>query len=197
MMTAMHRNKLFLILIATALVLGAAYAAYQYLPGVAGVQEKPPAATFPYLSETYGIAFEYPETYTLTQLDVAASGNPAPGFHQINITDTKMLEAAPANGEGPPAISVQIFRNTGGESLLSWIKSTQLSNFNLSLDKKTYNAQIGGADALAYTWDGLYPGNSFVFRHGNYLFMVSATYMTPEDPILADFTEMLKSIRLQ
>jgi len=153
--------------------------------------------TFPYVNDTYGISFKYPITYTLTQFNETNTQSASGKQHVVTIIETKLLEDAPENGEGPVSITVDIYPNPTKMSVDSWIKTKSQSNFNLSVDKKTYETQIDGEEALAYTWDGLYRGNSFVFAHKGNIFLVSGTYMNPEDRILLEFTELLKSIELR
>jgi hypothetical protein len=79
----------------------------------------------------------------------------------------------------------------------TWIQQTPSSNFGLSVDKEMHDATVGGAPAIAYTWDGLYRGNSFVFAHKGNIVVASVTYLTTDDRILRDFTGVLKSVRLE
>ena len=194
----MHLNAahkmILLAIVAAMFVAGGAYMLYQGRPQNTVPQQ---VDTFPYMSDAYGITFDYPSTYTLTQSDVKDYENPKNNHHAITIIETKSLEATPVNGEGPTSITVNIYPNSANEGVLSWVKNMSQSNFNLSADKKTYDAQVGGTGAVAYTWDGLYLGNSFALSHRGYIFVLSSTYITPEDSILGVFTEVLKSVQLR
>jgi hypothetical protein len=145
-----------------------------------------------YASAAYGISFSYPDTYTLQERDISD----APAHHSITLVDSGDRAATPEGGEGPTAITFDVYP-ADGKDTETWIESTKASNFDLSVDKEMRDAVVGGAPAVAYTWDGLYRGNSFVFAHKGNVVMASVTYMTTDDKILSDFTEVLKTIELK
>ncbi|HVU75535.1 MAG TPA: hypothetical protein VHD38_01700 [Candidatus Paceibacterota bacterium] len=145
-----------------------------------------------YESTAYGISFSYPETYTLQESDISEGAK----HHEISLIDTKALASAPSESEGPTAMTFDIYP-ANGKDTETWIEQTQASNFNLSVDKQMHDATVDGTPAVAYTWDGLYRGNSFVFAHKGNIVMASVTYMTTDDQILKDFTGVLKSVQLQ
>ena len=61
-----------------------------------------------YMNDTYGISFEYSDTYALQEREV---GN-AQRYHQmLTLIDKEALANIPQNGEGPPTINVDIFQN--------------------------------------------------------------------------------------
>lgn len=174
--------------ISAALLLVAVIAGYFIYASMAAA----PVPGKTYENSAYGISFSYPETYTLEERDVTQ----APAHHSIIITDTQALAAAPAESEGPTAMTFDIYP-ANGKDTETWIEQTQASNFNLSVDKEMHDATVGDAPAVAYTWDGLYRGNTFVFAHKGNIIMASATYLTTDDQILKDFTSVLKSVKLQ
>jgi hypothetical protein len=145
-----------------------------------------------YESGIYGISFTYPETYTLQEHD-AKDGK---ARHTITLTRSEELANIPEGGEGPTAMTFDIYPAKGMDTE-TWIESADASNFTLSVDKQMHDATVGGAPAVAYTWDGLYRGNSFVFAHKGNIIMASVTYMTTDDKILSDFTGVLQSVKLQ
>ena len=171
------------LIIAAALIAG--FFIYRGLPGQT-------MAGKTYESTTYGISFTYPETYTLQERNIT-EGTP---HYSVTLVDTDDLTGVPEGGEGPTAMSFDIYP-AGGKDTETWIEQSQASNFNLSVDKVMHDATVGGMPAVAYTWDGLYRGNSFVFAHKGNIIMASATYMTTDDQILKDFTNVLKSVSLK
>lgn len=147
-----------------------------------------------YQNERYGIAFKYPDTYALQEREV---GNGERAHYSIVLADRIALEHMPKAGEGPPAITVDIYQNDiDKQSVDEWVRNTSASNFKISLDSTLMPARVAGADAEKYTWDGLYRGDSVVFAHRGSIIMMSVTYPTPRDQIRADFSDMLASVSL-
>lgn len=168
-------------------VIGAAVAislgAYAFL---GGLKQVPMQA---YANAEYDISFEYPQTYSLEERDTA-------GRHTIVIADKEALAEAPQNGEGPTAITVDIFDNPKRQTPSVWVRSDQASNFQLS-DGTLASSTVSGKESVAYLWDGLYRGESYVFTHKDNILMFSVTYLTPQDQIKKDFTNLLKSLKIQ
>jgi len=147
-----------------------------------------------YSSATHGIAFQYPQSYALEER--TAQGASAPR-HTIVIADREALAEAPENGEGPTSITVDIFPNPSGQTPEAWVRSNNQSNFQLAVNGTLATSNVSGKSAVAYTWDGLYRGDSYVFAHTGNILMFSVTYMTPEDTIRDDFARLLQTLELQ
>ncbi|MDB5238169.1 MAG: hypothetical protein JWM46_439 [Candidatus Kaiserbacteria bacterium] len=152
-----------------------------------------------YTSSTYGITFNYPSNYTLSQKDVKTdASNKVSAHHAITLVSNSAK--AVNNGEGPTAITIDIYPNPKKLLVQDWIKNTDASNYKLAVDPKMQDALVGnmgGTNAYAYTWSGLYNGNSFVFTHKNNIVMASVTYLTTKDVILNDFIQIMSTLRLK
>jgi len=146
-----------------------------------------------YSSVDYGISFTYPETYVLTE---RALGNGERSHHNITLMDREAAANIPQNGEGPTAITIDFIQNDIEKlSVRDWINNDSRSNFKLSPDGELISTTIAGKEALTYTWDGLYRGQSIVFAHKDAIVMYSVTYMTPGDKIVSDSIEIFESIQ--
>lgn len=143
-----------------------------------------------YESAEYGISFSYPETYALEERD-------AEGRHTIVLADKAALAAAPQNGEGPTAITFDIIQNTDNLAPSAWVKANPASNYQLSPDGTLASSTRDGAEAVAYVWDGLYRGESYVFSHGKDIVMATVTMLEPSDRIKKDFEAILRTLVLQ
>lgn len=147
-----------------------------------------------YSSDRYGISFEYPKTYVIDEREVGDSHR---SHYSITLFEQKALENMPQNGEGPTAITIDIFQNDlDALSIDQWVRGTSYSNFKLSQDGLIATTSLARVPALSYTWDGLYRGESVVFAHAGAIVMLSVTSLTPQDNIRADFTKLLDSISL-
>lgn len=154
----------------------------------------PEVQNISYATSTYNIAFTYPNHYSLEEREV---GDAHRGRYFIALMQKKDLPL-PQGGEGPPAITVDIFQNNlDKQSVENWIKNSNPSNYKLSPDGVFASTTVDGAPALHYRWDGLYNGQSIVFAHKDTIIMVSVTSLTPDDQTLKDFPAFLSSIDLR
>jgi len=142
----------------------------------------------PYGNPAYGLSFEYPESYQLGEAEVG-------GRHVITLVDKAFLAASTTASEGPTSISVEIFPNTRNLTPSEWVKATPASNFVLSPDGTLASSTQAGKEAVAYLWDGLYRGESYVFSQRESIYMFSVTYMDTDDRIRRDFVRLLKSVQ--
>lgn len=147
-----------------------------------------------YQSDEYDISFRYPETYALSEHDVE-------GRHTIVLVDKEALAAASLSnqnpGEGPTTITFDVIDNSENLAPSAWVKADSASNFQLSPDGTLASSTRDGAEAVAYVWDGLYRGESYVFDHGSRLVMATVTMLEPTDTIKKDFERILRSLVLQ
>ncbi len=156
-------------------------------------QTAAPTTSLPsFSSSPYGIAFTYPDSYSLTEKEV---GTTKRLHHQIVLINKKDLPL-PKDGEGPPTITIDIRDNsTDKQSLDSWVKNYNVSNFKLP--NGTYaTTTVDGIPAITYAWSGLYEGETTVFLHKGNIVVVSVTYLSAKDQIHGDYQYILNSIQL-
>lgn len=150
-----------------------------------------------YKNDTYGVSFTYPKELYLEEKEV---GNAERGHYVISLTENtdtnKKLRKGGIIGEGPTAITLDIFQNNIDKTLLvDWIKGVSYSNFKLS-NGVYATTSIAGVTGYMYDWDGLYRGHSIVFAYKESIVMVSVTNLTPEDKLLKDFQIIISSLVL-
>lgn len=96
--------------------------------------------------------------------------------------------------EGPLAVSVMVYTNTENESAAVWaLRHPQESNSELAQDE-VREAVVGGANAVAYRIDGLYPADTYVVAHGGYVYVFSGMYDSADAPIRTEFQFILDTI---
>lgn len=143
-----------------------------------------------YYDERYGIAFNFPENYEISDRDINAK------HHTILIVDKVASSSVPADSEGPTAITIDIFNSPSTLAADRWIKNTQESNYKLSNDAALATTTVSTIPAFAYPWSGLYQATSIVFPHASRIYMMSVTYDAPSDLIVKDFAGIVASVQL-
>ncbi len=138
-----------------------------------------------YENQQFGVSFTYPEGYVLTERSLE---------DRYAITVVREEDALPPeNGEGPTAITVEVFTNASTTE--DWL-ATNASNYQLG--GGTYlETSVASAPALRYGWSGLYEGETTAFVHEGRVIAVSVTYLTPQDQIRADYEALLASMSLK
>ncbi len=147
-----------------------------------------------YTNVEHGISFTYPDTYILNEMEV---GNGERWHYNITLIDKEAAANVPQNGEGPISITIDIFQNNLDKlTIAEWVNNVSYSNFKLILGGALTSITLADKEALAYTWDGLYRGDSIVFEHDGNIVMLSVTYLSPEDDIISDFVNIALSLEL-
>lgn len=149
-----------------------------------GSAEAPVQTGNMYTSATHGVSFSYPDGYTLEERDES-------GAHIITLMNGADLPA-PEDGEGPTAITVQIVPNSAGQTTEEWIRTSPLSNFRLGGGTPA-EVLVGTESALAFAWDGLYPGTTIAQVRGDRVYAFSVTYLSTEDLIRTHFAQVVAS----
>lgn len=187
----MSTNKL----IVGILVLGVILGAIIYSGGKPNIPKVTSVETRTYVSDTLGIKFDYPSNYIL---DEKNTGSPERGRYTITLIENtpgnQDLISGKVQGEGPVAITIDIFQNDLDKyTAEKWIMGVNDSNFKLG-NGETASTTVGNMKGLEYSWSGLYEGKSHVISTSNYIYMFSVTRMTPDDQILKDFDALLNSV---
>lgn len=184
----MQTNWIYALLVVIILGAGAAYYLTQKPADTTGSQVTDARQLKTYYDERYGMAFNFPDSYDVSDREVSAT------HHAIVLVDKAASATMPANSDGAPTITVDIFTKPSTLQADKWIKATKESNFVTGTTLAT--TTVAAIPAVAYPWDGLYPGTSIVFPHSGRMYMVSVTYNAPTDQIYKDFAGVIASVQL-
>lgn len=145
-----------------------------------------------YSSAAYGIEFRYPSSYELVERDLPGSAQRR--HHVITLMRIADLPV-PQESEAPPAITIEMIQNDLDDlTTEGWIKASGASNFKQSIDGRLSSTTIAGQQALSYTWDGLYRGDTTAIARPAYAYAFTVTYLTPEDGIRRDLGGILQTV---
>jgi hypothetical protein len=147
-----------------------------------------------FTSTSAGLSFAYPSSLFVTEKE---TGTPTKQQHSIvlvkNTPDNHALMdgTAPVAGEGPTAITIDIYQNTQKLAVRDWI--THDTNWTVATKSAT-DTTVAGLPAVTYPWSGLYEGKSYIVAHGDKIYVLSVTWLTPEDQIIKDVDMVLNSL---
>jgi hypothetical protein len=146
-----------------------------------------------YSSVEYGITFSYPESYALSEIDTPGSGMRK---HHVITLMRKADLPPPVNGEGPPAITIEMYQNDlEKQTTEEWIRNTSASNFKLGEGKLT-EIMVAGLPALSYRWSGLYEGTTIALAQQKWVYVLTVTYLEMGADIIQDFVAIRDSVRI-
>ena len=194
------RNDIVLILLAILLVGGGGYWIWQR-----NVADVPPAGSGPeaisgtekrYESREHALSFSYPEHYLLVEKDASSS------HHEILLVEdteeNRELFLGSGSGiarEGPIAITIDVHKNSSGQSAEDWARTSAASNLLLG-DGLVASTTVDGREGIAYRWSGLYEAESAAVATQGRVYLFTATYIEPTDQTVRDFAGILVSARL-
>lgn len=116
------------------------------------------------------------------------------GYDLMLESDYMELQNSTEPREGPPTIQVRAYRNVDNEWSTTWPGNHPMeSNIELSTEEPE-DIVIGGANAVKYTVDGLYPTLTYVVAHGSYVFVFTGAYLDENSPQRMDIETVLESV---
>lgn len=158
-----------------------------------------PGAYAVFTNEDVGIRFEYrtdPEGYYFDEPQPIALPHPNYVTQYILMLEKDREELSSATGprEGPPTITITIFKNPERMLPGAWVAlNSALSNVGL-LVGDIQEEVVGGANAVRYTVDGLYRADTVVVAHGGYIILISGSYLDEQSTIRKDFDPFVTSV---
>lgn len=153
-------------------------------------------ATSQLSDDTLGYAFTYtkgPNGYvSLTEEDMIGA-NLISAISLVNRAEYESLQDAPPGREGPPSISVRVYENSAKSQPSVWVmENPNDSNIKLA-QRDPVEAVVGGANAVFFVGDGLYPFETYIVAHNNYIYVLTGMYFTQEDVIYKDFQTLVET----
>jgi hypothetical protein len=210
----MHRNAKHVLTLALAFLFGAAAATAALRLGPspsanAPVAQPPvnspvtaaPSDLVRHADPGIGLSFSYvagPDGYVLEELPPAEADRTAfvKTFILMRTDDRRELMRSDEGREGPPTMSVMVFRNPDGLDAASWIRSESASGYVYGATAPIDTA-VGGEHAVAYEGDGLYRTDNAVVARGGLTYVFSASWSDASSRIRADFADMLRTIEFK
>lgn len=147
-----------------------------------------------YENYLYSFNFEYPQNLYMKEKDAVPGAKSLLSIVMAEGTkDNVALIEGTYKGpprEGPTSITMDVYSNEKKLSASDWAK--QDVNW-ASSNKEVSNVPVNGIQGVAYSWSGLYEGESVIVTRGTEAYVFSVTWLTAEDQILKDFDMILKS----
>lgn len=150
-----------------------------------------------------GLGFEFayktgPDGYVLEEMKPASEpGSPLQTLVLLPTRDKERLlrEGAPMGGEGPATLTINIFDNAMKRQPGVWaMEQSAYSNYGLKRGEVTETV-VGGANAVAYAADGLYPSTNVVVAHGSKIYLFTGMVPDETSSLRTDFLALLETVK--
>lgn len=141
----------------------------------------------------YGLTVPYregPDGYTRITPEGAPQGDPLFTTSLVSTPEYDALRESDEAREGPPAITVSVYRNATSRPADEWIRESGDANFVLALGDIT-TEEIGGREYATYRYDGLYTNDAYVYVRDGYAYLFTAAYADTASPLREDLRTML------
>jgi len=153
--------------------------------------------TSTYQNEEYNLSFEYPSNlYLYEGLNQGTETRPQLALFLVEDTQENrdVLEGRATEArEGPIGISVDVYQNPEELSASEWVQND--TNWTVATSEAE-PVTVAGKEGVSFTWSGLYEGRTVVVTEGDKAYVMSTTWMTPEDHTLSDFELVLNSLSI-
>lgn len=96
--------------------------------------------------------------------------------------------------DGPPVITVSVYRNSMSRPAEEWIRENEESNFALAPRDEIGTARIGETTYATYQYDGLYLTDAYVVVRDGYAYLFTVGFADAGSPMREDLRTMLGQI---
>lgn len=116
------------------------------------------------------------------------------GLMLVNKKEQEEFEQSDDPREGPPAMHVHVYRNTNNEFASVWSEKNPLESNSSSALGAPEEAVVGGANAVHFVADGLYPIDTYVVAHGEHIYVLMGAHLDTESVLYKDFQSLVSSL---
>lgn len=184
------KMKLAVLLVIVLAFVGLAYWHYQSRQ----TTNPPTVGTLAYSSA--GLTFTYPPTlYMKERVANEAKLERSVVLVENSESNRAILNGtAPVAGEGPPSITIDIYKNPQHLTPEEWMRQdTNWTQQSIARD----GIVIGGLPAVSFDWSGLYEGNSSIVSFGDHIYVFSYTWLSADDVVIKEVSDVLDSVKFK
>jgi hypothetical protein len=161
-----------------------------------GASREDVATTTSFTDDGLGLSFSYDDSERGYMLSEMHPGGPV-SLAYITLMrreDLAAMSATDTPREGPPVITVAIYKNPSKQQPRNWAAAhDEYSNWSLRVGEEKETV-VGGANAIRYSSDGLYMTDNVIVAHGGRIYVLSGSYIDASDPIHADLGKLVDSL---
>jgi hypothetical protein len=157
----------------------------------------PSTYTVSYEDEAVGLRFDYTAGtvgYVLMPTSATEAGNAISAMTIFDTAEYEEFLSSSVDREGPGGISIRVYENVSNQSPFVWILENPLESNSQLVMGEVAETVVGGANAAHFVADGLWPIDTYVVGHGDYMYIFAAMLADNDQKMLDEFARLLVSV---
>ena len=148
-----------------------------------------------YKLENEGILFEYQNDYHIEERDITESDDPYLMRELVLMpVEDYNDQIDRVGGEESPSWRLAVYNNHLKQSASVWTDAhPSSSSVHLAIGEINRDDVFAGANAVSYSIDGLYRADVIVVANGDFIFVISSSYIDKESRTAQDFEAWIDS----
>lgn len=142
------------------------------------------------------LSFSYktsPDGYLLINGQISWPENIISNISLIKKLDYEWSSQPGFMGEGPPSITLSVFKNPELLNAKAWADANALASNIELIDSPPIPAEIGGEEGVYYQVLGLYLFDTYVFTHKDEVYLLSGAYHEKNDEYHQNFSDVIST----
>jgi hypothetical protein len=147
--------------------------------------------------EISNLSFTYrtsPDGYVLINDQINWPENIISSISLIKKLDYEWSSEPGFVGEGPPSITISVYKNPERLNAKAWAEANSLASNIESIDGPPVPAEIGGEEGIHYLVLGLYFLDTYVVAHGDEIYLLSGAYHEKNDEYDQNFSDLMTTV---
>lgn len=143
------------------------------------------------------LSFSYrtsPDGYILINDQISWPENIISSISLIKKLDYEWSSQPGFIGEGPPSITISVFKNPERLNAKAWAEANSLASNIELIDNPTIPAEVGGVEGVYYQVLGLYLFDTYVFTHKDEVYLLSGAYHEKNDEYHQNFSDVISTV---
>jgi hypothetical protein len=143
------------------------------------------------------LSFSYktsPDGYLLINDQISWPENIISSISLIKKLDYEWSSQPGFMGEGPPSITISVFKNPERLSAKAWAEANSLASNIELIDSPPISTEIGGEEGIYYQVLGLYLFDTHVIAYRDEIYLLSGAYYEKNDEYHQNFSEVMSTV---
>ncbi len=143
------------------------------------------------------LSFSYrtsPDGYILINDQVNWPENIISGISLFSKRDYEWASKPDFIGEGPPSITISVFKNPELLTAQAWADANSLASNIELIDSPPASVELGGVEGIYYLVLGLYLFDTYVFAYGDEIYLLSGAYYEKNDEYYQNFSDLMTTV---
>lgn len=148
-------------------------------------------------SQIFNLSFSYkssPDGYLLINDQISWPENIISSISLIKKLDYEWSSQPGFEGEGPPTITISVFKNPERFNAKDWAYANSLASNIELIDSPPIPVELGGEEGIYYLVLGLYLFDTYVFSYNDEIYLLSGAYHEKNDEYYQNFSDVITTV---